>query len=155
MLSDYALIKRQLYEICVNNINQRIAASKQSIAEAQQASANETKSSAGDKYETGRAMMQQEIDRNNVQLNEALKLKLAMDKVKPDAAPLSTINAGSLVITSNGNFYLTVSAGSVTLQGVIYHLISPASPIGLKLKGMQKNDCFLLNNKEYCITAIH
>lgn len=56
-------------------------ASAEAIVAAQQASTEDTKSSAGDKYETGRAMMQQEQDRNSAQLNEANKLMVALNRI--------------------------------------------------------------------------
>ena len=56
-------IKQTLYNFCVTYINQRMATAQQAIHTAQASANEETKSSAGDKYETGRAMMQLEIEK--------------------------------------------------------------------------------------------
>ena len=68
-------LKKELYKQCLDYVQQRMQAAEQAIEAAQKASNDDTKSSAGDKYETGRAMMQQETARNLVQLNETNKLK--------------------------------------------------------------------------------
>src|ERR1700761_2197135 len=121
-------------------------AAEQGIKEAQQASKDDTKSSAGDKYETGRAMMQQETDRNLAQLNEANKLKVALNTIGTTGSqPIS--DSGSAVITNNGNFYIAISAGALTVNDTTYFAISPASPIGSKLKGQKVGDEFSLNGK--------
>ncbi|HEY5327277.1 MAG TPA: 3-oxoacyl-ACP synthase, partial [Mucilaginibacter sp.] len=103
-------LKKELYSQCLNYVQERMEAAQQAIDEAQRASNDDTKSSAGDKYETGREMMQQETNRNIGQLTEANKLKIALNKINPDAIT-DKAGAGSLVITNNGNFYVAVSAG--------------------------------------------
>jgi len=146
-------LKRDLYTLCVNYVKARIATAKQAIDDAQQSAGEETKSSAGDKYETGREMMQQETDRNQAQLNEANKLLIALNQINVDGASPSAI-PGSLVITDNGKFYLSISAGALTLNGEGYFAVSPASPIGSKLLGSKTGDEFNLNGKNYKIKEV-
>jgi len=125
-------------------------AAELAIEEAQKASNDDTKSSAGDKYETGREMMQQETNRNMGQLNEANKLKIALNKINPLVVSEKVL-AGSVVITTTGNFYVAVSAGRLTVNGEIYFAISPASPIGSMIMGKKKGFEFKLNDKKYQI----
>ena len=146
-------LKEELYNQCLNYVKTRMDAAQQGIDEAQQASKDDTKSSAGDKYETGRAMMQQETDRNMAQLNEANKLKVALNSINA-AITHTTIDTGSVVKTNNGNFYLAISAGMLNVNGESYFAISPASPIGFKLKGLKVGDKFELNGKAYVIEAV-
>ena len=63
-------IKQHLYTLCCEYVAQRIAEATQAIADTQEAVNNETKSTAGDKYETSREMMQQEINRDAGRLYE-------------------------------------------------------------------------------------
>nr|WP_255670479.1 3-oxoacyl-ACP synthase [Mucilaginibacter sp. UR6-11] len=128
-------------------------AAQQGIDEAQQASKDDTKSSAGDKYETGRAMMQQETDRNMAQLNEANKLKVALNSIATSAINKNA-DTGSVVITNNGSFYIAISAGTLLVNGQTYIAISPASPIALKMKGLKADDEFNLNGKAYKVESI-
>src|ERR1700716_2356496 len=127
-------LKAELHKRCADYVKMRMEAAEQGIKEAQQASKEDTKSSAGDKYETGRAMMQQETDRNAVQLNETNKLKVALNQLHYLVIS-DTAETGSLVITNNGNFFIAISAGVLMVNGETYFAISPASPVGLRLKG--------------------
>jgi len=96
-------VKIKLYERCLAFVEQRIASSQKAIEHAQQAANEETKSSAGDKYETGRAMMQLEIEKQSVQLGEAMKLKQTLTQINPEKTT-DSIQSGSLVYTDQGNF---------------------------------------------------
>ena len=146
-------LKEELYRQCLTYVQTRMDAAQQGINEAQQASKEDTKSSAGDKYETGRAMMQQETDRNMAQLNEANKLKVALNSINP-AIGHNAAEPGSIIKTNNGNFYLAISAGTLTGNGESYFAISPASPIGLKMKGLKAGEEFVVNRKGYKIISI-
>jgi transcription elongation GreA/GreB family factor len=146
-------LREELYNQCLDYVQKRMDAAEQGIKEAQQASKDDTKSSAGDKYETGRAMAQQETDRNMAQLNEANKLKVALNTININSNA-TTIEPGSVVITNNGNFYVVISAGTLSVSGDSYFAISPASPIGIKMKGLKVGDEFSLNGKNYSVTNI-
>ena len=146
-------LKEELYNQCLNYVKICMDAAQQGIDEAQQAAKDDTKSSAGDKYETSREMMQQETDRNMAQLNEANKLKVALNHISPTIVS-ETADTGSIVKTNNGNFYLAISAGVLNVAGDIYMAISPASPIGIKMKGLKIGGEFEVNGKGYKITNI-
>jgi transcription elongation GreA/GreB family factor len=147
-------LKESLYQQCLDYVQKRMDAAEQGIKEAQQAAKDDTKSSAGDKYETGREMAQQETNRNMAQLNEANKLKVALNTI--NILGSSTVaEPGSVVITNNGNFYLAISAGSVVVDDITYFAVSPASPVGLQLKGQKTGGEFSLNGKNYQIISIH
>lgn len=148
-------LKTKLHTLCLNYVQQRINNAEQAIAEAQQSANNETKSSAGDKYETGRAMMQQETDRNLAQLNEANKLKVVLNHLSTVNNTSGIADAGSVIITNNGNFYIAISAGVLHADGVTYIAVSAASPIGAMLKGKQTGHSFTLNSKNYQIEKIY
>ncbi len=146
-------LKKELHQLCINYVRERMDTATQAINAAQQAANEETKSSAGDKYETGRAMAQQETDRNQAQLNEAHKLIVALNHINVGVVSKTAL-PGSLVITNNGKFYIAISAGTLLLNGDAYFAISPASPIGLILSGKKAGDEFSLNGKQYRVERI-
>lgn len=147
-------IKRALYNLCMAYVEARLAASTEAIQSAQQSAGEDTKSSAGDKYETGREMMQQETNRNMAQLTEANKLKIALSQIAVDGPPYITVQPGSLVITNNGNFYIAISAGALLYHNKTYFAVSMASPIGMQLRGKKAGEYFTLNNKAYTVQSI-
>lgn len=146
-------IKPKLYQLCADQIRQRISDAETAIAEARKASENDTKSSAGDKYETGRAMMQQEIDLNSRQLLEARKQQAVLQQINPESEHI-TAQAGSLVETDQGNFYLAVGAGAFFIDQKQYYTISLVSPIGLQIKGKTAGVIFKLNEKEFKVLKV-
>jgi hypothetical protein len=146
-------LKKELYKQCRDYVQKRMDAAQLAINEAQKASQDDTKSSAGDKYETGREMMQQETDRNMAQLNEANKLKVTLNKINTNTVN-DIADAGSLVITDNGIFYIAISAGILIANNEKYFAVSPASPIGKMLKGQKKGGEFKLNDKIYRVKQV-
>ncbi len=146
-------IKQQLHDCCLEYVNKRIDAAQEAIRTAQHSANEETKSSAGDKYETGRAMAQLEIEKNTVQLGEAKKLKQVLDQILVERET-SIVSMGSVVLTNQGNFFIAISAGQYVIDARTYFAISPNSPIGQKLIGLRVNDSFLFNKKEYMISLI-
>jgi transcription elongation GreA/GreB family factor len=143
-------IKIKLYQYCVEFIDKRIAGAREAIQIAQDSANEETKSSAGDKYETGRAMAQLEIEKNTTQLEEALKQKKILDLIDIANKP-AKIQNGSLVTTSNGNFFIAISVGLVVIDQQQFAVVSAQSPIGAKLIGLNAGDSFAFANKQYSI----
>ncbi|MDB5014682.1 MAG: transcription elongation factor [Daejeonella sp.] len=147
-------IKKTLYNLCLDYVNQRIETAGNAIKSARESANDDTKSSAGDKYETGRAMMQQEIDNNQLQLNEAKKLKAVLDQINPEKE-CDTVQIGSLVITNKCNFFISVSAGQLKVDGSIYFAVSSISPIGTRLMRLQIGSELNFNGKDFKIIEIH
>src|SRR5579859_5698498 len=107
-------LKEQLYKMCIDYVQKRITEARQAIDDAQDSSDEETKSSAGDKYETGREMMQQVADQAQVQLNEANKLMVALSTITYNTNH-SNADTGSVVYTNHGQFYIAISAGTLSI----------------------------------------
>lgn len=146
-------IKSSLYLLCLNFIKERIQTAEIALKQAIEACNDDTKSSAGDKYETSREMMQQDIDRNKRLLIDAEENQTVLNSLKD--APFSNIaRNGSLVYTNNGNFYLSISAGQLYLDKEVFFAISAVSPIGKLLLGKQKDDEFEFNGKKYHIKEV-
>ncbi len=147
-------LKQQLYLLCGEYITNREAEIKKVIAEAREAAANETKSSAGDKYETGRETMQQEIDLNITRLNELGKLKQTLERIIPEQTSSSVV-PGSIVRTTNGNYYIAIGAGKLKIGDNTYYAISAESPIGEKLAGQKAGYTFEFNNRKVTIDGVN
>ena len=146
-------LKEQLHALCTIFVQQRMDNAQQAIISAEQSAAEDTKSSAGDKYETGREMLQQEKDRGMAQLTEANKLMIALKRISTNGKATKA-EEGSVVKTDNGNFYIAISAGTLLLDGESYFAISAASPIGAKMLGCKAGDEFGMNGKVYQIKTV-
>ncbi|WP_276363436.1 3-oxoacyl-ACP synthase [Daejeonella sp. H1SJ63] len=146
-------IKEELYKQCMHYAEDCIQASRQAINDAIESANDDTKSSAGDKYETGREMMQQEIDRNRKQLDEAVKMKNLLLSIDQNQVS-DTVQNGSLVITNLGKFYISISRGQLVADGNNYFAVSAVSPIGAKLIRQKKGYEFNFNGKIFKIEDV-
>ena len=104
------------------------------LASLDEAAARETKSSAGDKYETGREMIAQSrrLTEGNLAETEAGLEALTRMGAAPGGP---RIGLGSLIGTSQGWFLLGASLGEIEDGGEVVKTASLASPIGSALKG--------------------
>ncbi len=142
--------KVQLHVLCEAYVNERLHRTQSAMTDAQAAANNESKSSAGDKYETGRAMMHLEKEKLSTQLAEILKLKKVVDQLKPDIL-FEKVALGSLVETDQGFFYLSIGAGKLHFMGKDYFAIAPTAPIGQRLIGLTIGEKTTFNGRTFVV----
>jgi len=146
-------IKQQLYDACRESLHKREQAIRSALDAAQAAANEETKSSAGDKHETGRAMMQLETEKLGVQLQEVRLEQEKLQRIRADRR-CQTVEPGALVITDKLRLYFAISAGKIILESGEYFALSTQTPLGKAALGLQKNNTFALQNQEYQIKEI-
>jgi transcription elongation GreA/GreB family factor len=120
---------------------------------AQEAANEEDKSSVGDKYETGRAMMQIERDKAAQQLDEAIKLKNIIDQISIETGS-EKIMLGSLVITNSKKIFISIGIGKLLLGDEEFLVVAPGSPLGKQLLGLKVNDEITFNKERLRILQI-
>ena len=145
--------KKALFELCNQLVNERVKMAEDGLKQAQAAANNETKSSAGDKYETGRAMMHLEKEKLSIQLSEAIKMRKALLLINPSKTS-EKAELGSIVKTSTANYFLAISAGALQVEEGGYFVISPVSPIGQLLIGKVEGDKIEFGGKQSEIMTI-
>ena len=131
--------KTTLHQACLARIDQSIAAATQAMEDAQNSANQETKSSVGDKYETGRAMMQLEKDKFAQQLAQSQELRLQLEQLNP-LSTYPAIQLGSLLRSNEGYYYLAVSLGKIIHEGKAVYVLSTAAPLGQVLLGKKLGD---------------
>ncbi len=120
---------------------------------AQESANEESKSSAGDKYETGRAMAHLDIENSSSQLAEANKLRKLLKDINPEMIS-PTVQLGSLVYTNQLNYFMAIPMGKTEVDGAIWYVVSQASPVGKLLSGKASKDEVVLNGKSFSIMRI-
>lgn len=143
--------KVELLHIIQSRISDRIENLEQLILDKRNSN-NDTKSSMGDKYETGREMLQQEIDNLQNQLNAFLLQKQSILSIKTDKC--SKVEKGSLVETEKGMFYISASVGEIHFEGKKIIAVSEESPLAMAMKGKVENERFAINNISQVIKNI-
>lgn len=131
--------KEELYQACLGQINKRINNIQKRLMDIETARNKAVKSTAGDKFETDRAMMQMKEEELNVQMIQAVSVRQNLQKIK-SMPPSDRAQLGSLVETSKGSYYLSIGIGKVILEGEMYYCISTQSPIGQLLLNRKKGD---------------
>lgn len=143
--------KVELLHIIQSRISDRIENLEQLILDKRNSN-NDTKSSMGDKYETGREMLQQEINNLQNQLNAFLLQKQSILSIKTDKC--SKVEKGSLVETEKGMFYISASVGEIHFEEKKIIAVSEESPLAMAMKGKVENERFAINNISQVIKNI-
>ncbi len=144
--------KQQLIQACRDYLKDKINSLNTIINEVTESSNSESKSSAGDKHETSKAMMQLEIEKLGTQLKEAEELSADFEKINFNK-PFQTIEQGSLVETNRGWFLIASSIGKLTIDEKIVFVISNRSPLALKLIGIKQKDTVMFNDVSYSYSS--
>lgn len=145
--------KQELYNQCQAFVNNRLQTIQDIISSNQKALQSETKSSAGDKHETGRAMLQLEIEKAGQQLQSISQMNETLSKINLENT--STIaHLGSLVKTNRATYFLSISAGKLTIENENYFAISVSSPIGKLLLGKKEKELLIFNGNQIEILNI-
>lgn len=146
-------LKEELYNQCKLFVDSRLHTVQEIISSNQKALQSETKSSAGDKHETGRAMLQLEMEKASQQLVGVTKMNQILSKI--DVTKNSeNAHLGSIVFTSSGNYFLSISAGNISVEGKDYFAVSLSSPIGKLLFGKKISDECNFNNKKIKVILV-
>lgn len=146
-------LKEQLLTHLHLLLDEKIETAKQAMASAKEARDDDTKSSAGDKYETGRAMMQMEVEKYQVQLSKTLALRNELAQINPSKS-YSKAEFGCLAVCDSGNYFLSVGLGKIELGGESYFCLSTASPIGNQLLDKSIGDEVLFQGKTMVIEEL-
>ena len=148
------VLKQKIHQALVDALASQAQDYEKILESIQQSKNDDTKSSAGDKFETGREMMQMEIDKTELQLNKVNYARKALSQLRNEQLS-SLVVLGSLVKCNTGTFYISIGYGSIKLDGQKYYAISTISPVGELLMGKQAGDEILFNHKAIKIISIH
>lgn len=146
-------LKQALYVKCLQFVEAQHDKIQNQIAELQEALTSETKSSAGDKHETGRAMLQLEREKIGKQLFEVEKLKETLFKIDVNSTS-KTVVLGSVVMTSNAHYFIAISVGHLIVNGISFFAISPLTPMGRILMGKTVGDSVMFRDHRFVIEMV-
>lgn len=147
------LVKESLYQFCKEYVDERLTNIQQNIQQIQESLSSETKSSAGDKHETGRAMLQLDREKLGQQLHEAEKMAVVLSRISI-TNKARTIVLGSWVKTSKFDYFLAVSAGKFITATEPIYCISARTPIGQLLLSKTIGDVVTFDGEKIRIIGI-
>jgi len=145
--------KKELLEQINTNLLELEHEIKTEINSVQEEMSMETKSSAGDKFETSREMMSQEKNRLEERLGSVHTKKRSIREMMDTTTP-SSINQGTLVTTEENLFLFGLSLGKIDFKGKTIMAVSLNSPIGKAFHGKKINEQVSFMNKQYTIQKL-
>jgi hypothetical protein len=150
---DKIQFKHRLKQAALAIIEQRVAAAREAVHQAQEAANQEEKSSAGDKYETGRAMGHLQKNMHAGQLAAHLKDLATLQAVLTDQC-YTTPAPGALITCPGLSFFIAAGLGKQTIDGQTIVFISPYAPLARLLAQQKTGNAFAFNGATLTISAI-
>jgi len=123
------------------------------IAALTEDASNDAKGSAGDKHETALSMMHLEQEKLNHKIGEFIEQKAVLEKINPDVTS-TKIALGSLVRANGLLLFVSAALPKISIDGRSVIALSPKSPLGEKMVGMQVGDTFEVNGTKYLVEEI-
>lgn len=148
------VFKNTLKRACQTIIEQRIEAIKLAIENAQQAANQEEKSSAGDKYETSRAMNHLEKEMYTRQLAENMKELATLHTIDTNTI-YENGKAGAFLQCSEISFFIAAGLGKQTIESKTIFFLSPNAPLARSLQNKKAGDSFLFNTTPVTIVDVY
>ena len=129
----------------------RLQADMTALHESRQA---DTKSSAGDKHETARAMVDQELQQLNQQREKALRNQSELQQLTD--GPCEVAARGAAVETERIIYFISISFGKLPVEGAkpVYAL-SPVSPAAQAMLGKRAGEVFEINGARHTILKVY
>lgn len=134
-------------------LQEKVNAAQVEITSTRASFTSDTKSSAGDKHEVGRAMVQQELDKLEEQHAKLVVLQQELARV-PLERSFDRVAFGSLVETDQGTYFMSIGLGRIEVDGGSCFAISLASPIGQALKDKQAGEQVVFNGRSFTVERI-
>jgi transcription elongation GreA/GreB family factor len=148
-----SLDKTQVHAALTDALNKKYKELLAALAETDDSLSADSKSTAGDKHETGRAMAQLEREKIGGFIQQHEQLMALAKRLDPLLAT-PTIRLGSIVKTSNGWYYISVGIGKIVASDQAVFCLSPAAPIVAELLGKKAGDQLLWQGKPIAIELV-
>lgn len=144
--------KKSLHTYCLNNTRDKIRRLSDLLDSNLNDLNSATKSSAGDKHETTRAMIHIEQENHSRQLLEAQRTLELLSQIS--LKPMTFAQAGAVIKTNKGTFYIATGVGKIEFNKIDIYIISPASPLGQKFLNSKTRDVIRFKIHEYTIQEV-
>ncbi len=152
-MSETPLSKKKVIAHLNQLLDKKMSIANDQIASLKESRDSDGKNSAGDKYETGVEMIQQEIENAQRQIDQYKRQQIELQRAQAQNST-TIISFGNLVTTTQGLYFLAIGIGEIKLEDTKYYCISTESPLGSAFLGKKQNDKITFNNNEHEILNI-
>ena len=145
--------KIKFHTYCLDLIQQKIKELDKAIGDAQESAQSESKSTAGDKHETAKAMAHLEIEKLLIAKNNLVLQEKVLNDINPSQQQTRIVK-GTLIETSIGKFYIAIGLGKVNFMNESITVISEQAPLAKAFLGFHDSQQISFNNLDYQLIAI-
>ena len=145
--------KLKVHKACEKVVLEKRKLLSQQLYCARLSANSETKSSAGDKHETGRALAQLEQENLAKQFSFLERLESDLSQLKADQIS-EKVEKGALVQTDKMTLFFGVALGELKVENKSVFAISSVSPIGKIALDKTMGDSFIVNGNTHNISHI-
>lgn len=153
LTANHITFKKRLHQHCIQLIEQRIATTLAIIDNARDAANSEEKSSAGDKYETGRAMGHLDQEMHGKQLAANRKELAALLNIDCSVTN-NKVTTGSFIKCPAHSFFIAAGLGKIQFEGETIFVLSPLAPLAVTLLHKKAGDSIAFNNNTAVILEV-
>ena len=150
---DLKELKKTVFNFIISELDKREVEIQNGIESIKISRDSDTKSSAGDKYETSREMAQIELEKSSNQLKVLKNQKAEMDKINLDVK-YQRVSHGAFIASEDSFYFISIGLGKLNVKDKTIYAISLQSPLGKELFGKAENDEIRFNNSLIKLSSI-
>ncbi len=144
--------KQKLLQKVKQTVQDQISAAQEMVKEAFEAVADDTKSTAGDKHETARAMAQIGQEKAGKQLIKIQTIQNLVQSISSDE--VDKVSLGAVVYTADNCYFISQALGKISISGETIYCVSPTAPIVQAMLGLKKEESFTFNGRAHTLINI-
>lgn len=145
--------KSTVVAACMVQVSDKLKALRAELLSLQESNADNDKSTAGDKYDTERSMVHQEMDKLIKQVEIEGKILNQLEKMEA-VKKMESAGQGSIVHTNMGIYLLGAACGKVKVEKELVFGVSMASPLAQAMHGKKAGEVFSLNGNEFQLKEV-
>ncbi len=145
--------RKELINACREYLQKRVLVVRKAMDGLKEDLENESKSSAGDKFETGREMINIEWNKLSIQLNEYERLGQILNRIE-EYKSNGNVVLGSIVLTDNAKYFISIPAGEIKSGTEKFYAVGIKSPIAQVLLGKKVGEKISFHGQEFEIKEI-
>ncbi|WP_297337279.1 hypothetical protein [Algoriphagus sp.] len=146
--------KETLFKAAISALKTKIEELKSEQKAISEGILEDNKSSAGDKFETGREMLTQDLRQVELQIEKNLESLEELYRIQAIKNTQSEIKEGSLVKLGSEWFLISISFGLLNFEGNQVFLLSRNAPLGQLLMGKKVSQQVQFRGKDQKIEEI-
>ena len=148
-------MKMKVLEALQLHLTEAVEEGRSHLTSLQEALTSEAKSTAGDKHQTGRAMIHQEMRQVNDTLKRSQSTLQELKRMQKASVVPVFVTSGVLVETSGPWVLVGLPFGKLNLEGTLVLGVSSEAPLAKAWHGAKPGDEVRMGPSTFLIKALH